>query len=276
MWQVLEHPVSLAGEVRATLRIRERRAPPPIGAAVWPASHVLLHWALDAWGAAGPSGGAMVLEIGSGAGLTAIGLALASQPGSVRSVLATDACPEALANCRRNIAENNAGHLVRTAEWDIAFEPPCDVQEITHVLAADVVYHGASGAQLVSRLKAMRDANPKLVIGLILVDRFSGGAVASLGAMNGVNAATVNLTARLDPAIEAFERAAADVGLELHWEPLGEGVARGLTESLPWVEQTRWHLLGTWPSMRFYTSGVHGHGGSHAQSEGPVGADSSL
>lgn len=254
-YRVRDYGVVLRGEQACALRIRERCSPPPIGAVVWPASQVLLHWALDGWfqrgGEATSSRGAVVLEIGSGTGLTAIGLALAAPAGCVRSVLATDACAESRANCEHNVQRNGAGGTVRAAAWDINDEPPCDLRDVTHVLAADVVYHGASGEQLVRRLVQMLEANPELEIALLLVDRFSGGSVGALSALAGVPSAS-SVASSIDPAIEAFERAASDAGLRLAYEPLGEVVARGMTDSLSWWERTRWLALGHWDAMRLY------------------------
>lgn len=248
-WRTREYPVVVHGEERCAVRIHERRSPPPIGGMVWPASQVLLHWALDTFS---EDEGAVVLEMGSGCGLTAIGLALASPPRSVRSVLATDSCATSLANCEANVRRNGAERAVRVAKWDIIDDvPPCDVQAVTHVLAADVVYHGACGEQLVKCLVRLLAANPRLDIALILVDRFSGGGVSALSAMAGVPNASVVASA-LDPAVEAFERAAAEAGLKLVYEPLGEGVAKGLTDSMPWWERLRWMFLGHWDAMRLY------------------------
>jgi predicted nicotinamide N-methyase len=247
-WRETSHTIFVSGEERATLRIRERRSPPPIGAMLWPAAHTLLHYMLES---VPPGAEATVLELGSGCGLTAIGLGLAAPRGCVRSVIATDCCAESLANCEANVARNGASQTVRVLAWDVTHEPPCDVRAVTHLIAADVVYHGASGQQLVDRLAWMVEQNPRLEIALILVDRFSGGAVAGMSAMAGVPNTTVTASA-LDPAIEAFERAAADAGLELQYEPMGEGVARGLTDSLPLAQRMRWLALGTWDAMRLY------------------------
>ena len=247
-WRAREHIIIVRGERRCALRIRERRSPPPIGCHLWPASHVMLHWALDSWR---DEEGAVVLEIGAGCGLTAIGLALASPPGCVHSVLATDRCAQSLSNCGANVERNGAARVVRCASWDMNDEPPCDMRAVTHVLAADVVYHGAGGQQLVDRLAHLLVANPKLEVALVLVDRFSGGAVAGMSALTGMPSATVAASA-LDPAIEAFERAAAGAGLALEHELLGDGVARDLTASLPFWERVRWMCLGHWEAMRLY------------------------
>ena len=80
------------------LNLRARTRPPPIGCMEWPGGRVLLQWALDVADLGANTSGT-VLEIGSGIGLTAIGLALVrEQSGSAQPqpVLATDVCDASL------------------------------------------------------------------------------------------------------------------------------------------------------------------------------------
>lgn len=99
----LTHPLSL--RIPITSRLRAGPAESGQGCVDWPSGRVLLQWALEG---GVPQRGATVLEIGSGVGLTSIGLALAfaaapSQPTAPPSrVIASDLCDAALANLRVN------------------------------------------------------------------------------------------------------------------------------------------------------------------------------
>lgn len=83
-----------------------------------------------------------VIELGSGTGIGGLAVAKMSTPSSVvRSVLLTDADPEALALCQRNIEHNNLQQRVSTCQlaWGEALSEELEGNFQT-VLATDVLY----------------------------------------------------------------------------------------------------------------------------------------
>jgi len=103
-WKVVRHTVAPPGAEPFSLRLNARTRADPIGQTSWPAGRVLLEVLLQD-GAQRDEGA--VLELGSGIGTTAIGLALAAahersagRPSA--TVVATDACCMCIENCMRN------------------------------------------------------------------------------------------------------------------------------------------------------------------------------
>lgn len=240
--------------------------------------------------------GGTILEIGSGNGTTAIGLALLGAPTGTR-VIATDSDPVALQNLRENARANGlhvegegadgpapdaaaarasaggtgrdssekgrtpqARGSLRVSEWDVtspeaAETVPAAVSELTHIIAADVVYHGGAepddgerAAGLVPLLGLLLKQQPELTATLVLVDRFSGGAVGALAAVAGVE----HPATALDLAILNFERHCAQEGLVLERSPMPEAVVRRVRASQsPWT-RVSWWLAGTWEGLRCY------------------------
>ena len=208
-WKTIRHHLALEPPVDFTLHARTR--PPPIGCAEWPAGRVLLELAVDD---CLHHKGNTVLEIGSGIGTAAIGLALAGGA----TVAATDVCEASLDNLRANAVSNglavheppaDGAHArpgLLVARWDAADSQsavaslPVPPSRLTHIIGADLVYSGGAdgvdvgvGAQeaergLVPTLAAVLRAAPQAEAQLILVDRFSGGAVAALSSNAGVAA----------------------------------------------------------------------------------------
>ena len=208
------------------LSVRCRTRPPPIGCMEWPAGRVLLQWALDEGGLGKESSGT-VLELGAGIGLTAIGLATArtDHRTCTSQIVATDTCEDTLSLLRANAAAHGFdSNALRVAKWDAAQGSeslatlPCKLEDVTHVLGADVIYHGfgvhrasdntapqhVAGEQigLAHTFAALLERKPLLPITLLAVDRFSGGAVAALSNVAGVNTEAAPTT--VDPAISRF------------------------------------------------------------------------
>jgi hypothetical protein len=225
-WRRVRHAMfvpSVVGEPTKIMELffRVKACPPPIGCAEWPAGRVLLEMALDMI----PPSDETVLEIGAGVGVTALGLAKSSAAARAlhihtqpTAVVATDICEASLENLRTNAASNGITvrpvrsnheqgyHDVVDGElppatltvglWDAAggqgavqrlnLDLGIDARDLTHVLGADIMYHGfdnvaaAANEGLVSTLAALLKANPNIQITLLLVDRFSGGAVAAV------------------------------------------------------------------------------------------------
>lgn len=204
-WRVACHRVSapnLKSPVALSLSARTR--PPPIGAMDWPAGRVLLQLALEGDGTTAlspiPARGATVLEIGSGIGTAAIGLALALQAeraeehgaaeassasSAPTAIVATDICSDSLANLAANALSHGlrvAGEgeqppdgSIGVARWDASAAdaarslPLVAPSRLTHVLGADVVYSGGAagvgeecGGEFVATLRALLEAQPQL------------------------------------------------------------------------------------------------------------------
>lgn len=249
-WRTVDRRVVGAGGGVVVARIREQWQPPPIGCVLWPAGRALLHWAL-ASEHIGPD--AVVLEMGSGCGLTAIGLALASAPGRVSRVVATDACDASLRNLSHNVAANGCADRVSVERWDIGEGAlPPSAADATHVLGADVVYHGAAGEQLVGALARLLHERPRLHIFVLLVDRFSGAGFAGVRAAAGMPDVSVVPAHQLDPEIERFEQSAAAAGLELRHELITERMVGDAAASQSAWERVQWWFVGHWDGMRLY------------------------
>ena len=99
------------------------------------------------------------LEIGSGIGTTALGLALANSSGqSSRQIFATDIDEEALELLAFNATRNGLAEpaLLTLAQWDAAhgaqsvtaLEHLVPVKQLTHVLGSDLIYWGGADDSL--------------------------------------------------------------------------------------------------------------------------------
>jgi len=199
------------------VHVRVKARPPPIGCTEWPAGRVLLQWAVNEvppTGAtvlefgAGVGVTALGLALRSGI-LQGKGIKQEEKECPTR-IVATDICEASLENLRANAAAN--GIAVRSVAldssspksqasltvgvWDAvggdkALErlrddigiDPC---ALTHVIGGDIMYHGfdsmaaEASRGLVSTLAALLHANPQINVTLLLVDRFSGSAVAAV------------------------------------------------------------------------------------------------
>ena len=163
-WKTISYSVRSAASASSelSLSLRARTRPPPIGAMEWPGGRFLLQWALDECGLGAAASGT-VLTIGEGIGVTAIGLALARQqehgstaaeasssaPPPTGRVVASDFCDETLTLLRANVAAHGlTDDQLVVCKWDAAAGPlalaalPVPVEQIDHVIGADVVYHG--------------------------------------------------------------------------------------------------------------------------------------
>lgn len=273
-YQVLRRQAAGADEMPAPIKlsVRCRTRPPPIGCMEWPAGRALLQWALDETGLGEHDGsGGVVLELGAGIGITAIGLAVAQRQSSAtqQQIVATDVCVDTLALMRSNAAahglEENA---LRVANWDAALGEesvrtlPCRLEDVRHVLGADVVYYGfgvnnpADNTELEGRgsdepvgfphtLAALLRERPSLDISLLIIDRFSGGMVSAVAATAGVHQPPTTV----DPAISRFVRGCEELGLAVDRTPLPPAVATSVWDSQSVLARSVWWLAGHYDGM---------------------------
>ena len=273
-----------------TLSVNCRTRPPPIGCMEWPAGRVLLQWALDEAGLGEhhEGDGGVVLELGAGIGITAIGLAMARQQascGAAHQVVATDICTETLKLLRSNAdAHGLSESALRVAPWDAARGEeslrtlPCRLEDVRHVLGADVIYYGfgvnnpsdnstvdapadagapSSGNDHSSRqpvgepigfphtLACLLRERPSLQVSLLVVDRFSGGAVAAVAAMAGEHQPSTTI----DPAITRFVRGCEEQGLVVERTPLPPAVLATVQASQSILSRALWWLAGHYDGM---------------------------
>lgn len=244
VWREQSVRVRAGAEVPAVIRAKSQ--PPPIGAVIWDAGIVLAHIAilelvLD-------HEDACIWEIGSGTGLTAVALAL-NRP--VGRIVAGEACGASYENLKTNVERNGVGHVVQPRLWDMAREDlPCAVggAKVTHVIGADVVYDGASAEQLVDCLRTFLSKSPQAEVSVLLVDRFSGGAVASLSGLAGMHPGAE----RLDANIASFEACAPSRGLSVDQQPISREVRKRVESSLSWPGWIAWRTLNKWAGLRLY------------------------
>lgn len=272
-WRRVSYDVvqqSGAEPIRLSMRCRTR--PPPIGCMEWPAGRVLLQWAVDEADIANEDG--VILELGAGIGITAIGLAMARQQQqqkqqrrSVASVVATDVCDATLGLLRENAAAHGLSpDTLNVAKWDAAggeaslATMPCRLDAVTHLVGADVVYHGfgvnnaADNTELEATtadvgfphtLAALLKAKPSINVSLLIVDRFSGGAVAAVAASAGVpHQSTVE-----DPAISRFIRTCEELGLDVEKTPVPSAVLAKVAASQSLINRAYWYLAGHYAGM---------------------------
>lgn len=267
-WKVTNHYVSsehLQDPIHLSLRCRTR--PPPISCSDYAAGRVLLQVALDG---VVPLQGAGVLEIGSGVGTTAIGLAMAARQAggdNPTRVIATDICPEGIANLtanakRHGFDQEDGSTNLRICRWDgscgnAAVQELLRAQHqhlgppvhITHVIGADLVYHGGADAAggLANTLASLLALDPSIKVTLLLVNRFSGGAVAAMYNMTGVNAMTASST--MDPALVAFQEHCQAHGLYAEVTELPHELVEQVTASQSLMTQGWWWLCGRWEGL---------------------------
>mgnify|MGYP002632803541 CR=1 FL=1 len=268
-WKRVHHRIiSHALPKPLDLELRARRRPPPIGCMEWPAGRVLLQLLLDEE-LVRCDCAACVLEIGAGVGTTAIGLALAAttvgDSAPLLKVVATDSCESALANLRDNATANGvaAPSLLRAEQWDASdgtsalTSCPVEPSSLTHVIGADIVYHGGaaeggedleSGRGLAATLAMLLREQPGISVTLLLVDRFSGGAVAALA----LNAGVRHTSTTVDPALAAFEKHCQEQSLSVSREPVPSSVVRSVSAFQPIWTRASWWLAGTWEGLQVY------------------------
>ena len=279
-WKRVDYDVTQRREGASTVRlsVQCRTRPPPIGCMEWPAGRILLQWALDEAGVADESerGSGAVLELGAGIGITAIGLAMARRqngvaPSASTRVVATDVCDGTLALLRSNAAAHGLDEdALRIANWDAARGEaslatlPCRLEDVTHVVGADVVYYGfgvnnpSDNSETVEShgypervgfphtLAALLREKPSLRVCLLTADRFSGGMVAAVAATAGVYQPSTTV----DPAIAAFVRSCEELGLDVCRTPLPPRVASDVAASQSVLARSVWWLAGHYDGMR--------------------------
>ena len=258
-WRRVSYQVTQVNGSAVTVSAQARTRPPPIGAMEWPGGRVLLQWALDEGRLGDGNAAASVLEIGSGIGVTAIGLALSrrgdesareggesarqgSQP--QRRIVATDVCDETLSLLRANVDAHRLGdEQLRVSKWDAAAGEealktlPVPLKDLTHVIGSDVVYHGfgtetdASGRGLAKTLAALLKVRPTLSIHLMVIDRFSGGAVAVLSDAAGVNQTSATRSTTVDLAVAQFEQDCDRLDLAIQKQPVPPAVIDSVRRS---------------------------------------------
>jgi SAM-dependent methyltransferase len=295
--------------------LRARTRPPPIGCMDWAAGRVLLEW-LAAEGLHCPASASTVLEIGSGVGTTAIGLALlanhaaktSARPEAQLSVVATDVCAESLSNLFANARANGlsptradvfdappaaplpSARLI-TARWDAASGaaplPPGLAPRLTHIIGADVVYAGGADgvlmqqaqhehprqsgkngdcaprgrqsgeggggsprgeAGLAATLDELLRLAPQAQVLLVLVNRFAGGAVATLAAVASVPVQSTTV----DPSLTAFHHACSARGLRVEASPVPPEVVRSVQATQSILTRVAWLLADTWGGLLCY------------------------
>tara|TARA_B110001452_G_scaffold131753_1_gene109450 strand:- start:2677 stop:3567 length:891 start_codon:yes stop_codon:yes gene_type:complete len=260
-WKRVHHVVnspSLATPMQLVLDAITR--PPPISCIDWPAGRVLLQWALD-----NLPKNSTTLEIGSGIGTTAVGLAMASKSAGANStIIATDIDEDALNLLMAN-AELNEVSLV-SSQWDCAggeqalSELPVDPATLSHGIGSDLVYYGGAhdvGSDkpgLVSTLAALLRVQPRLEITLLCIAR------APVVVPTNADEPTPSSVAVARPTeppqeflpLESFERACKAQGLRaIRLAVPTETVARVSASQWPWL-RVAWWMCGIWDSMVLY------------------------
>ena len=254
------------------LSVRCRTRPPPIGCMEWPAGRVLLQWALDEAGLGEHDGsGGVVLELGAGIGITAIGLAVAQRQSSAtqQQIVATDVCADTLTLLRSNAEAHGIDKdALRVAHWDAALGEesvrtlPCPLAEVSHILGADVIYYGfgvnnpadntepgehvsSEAIGLPHTLAALLRERPSLRVSLLVVDRFSGGMVSAVAATAGVHQPSTTV----DPAVTRFVRGCEEVGLVVESTPLPPSVIATVMASQSLLARAVWWVAGHYDGM---------------------------
>lgn len=239
-----------------------------LGTVEWPAGRILLQWCLD--------GGirldnARILEVGSGVGTTAVGLAKAAKvTGASTIVIASDVDDEALKNLNANAILNeidvDAG-MLKIEKFDAskgnADELIKYVQGLTHLIGADVAYYGGCSSLpstssagmkeerggLASTIAHLIQVNPTLDVTLVLIDRFSGPAVSAITQQTGMRHEPVP---DVDPAISFFESECRKYGLEARREKIEQGVFDRVAAGQSYLQRAAWLVCGYTDGMYLY------------------------
>lgn len=131
-----------------------------------------------------------VLELGAGAGETAIMLASAGW----RKIIATDGESGIVRNMKYNVLSNKLGHAVQCKCWDWASPAPSgiDLASVDLCIGADVVYYDRPHSDLAALLRkvlaarAAGRARPRALLMLTLRHAVrEGGQVCHKGSTNG-------------------------------------------------------------------------------------------
>ena len=231
--------------------IEARRSPPPIGAIVYPASRLLLHHLMRHSTAQDKL--LPVVDVGSGVGLTSIGLSLSSF-----SVTAVDIDEDVLETLQSNACKNNT--LVDTKVLDItAASSLAALPSPAHYIFADLIYH--SGAtSLPSSLVYLLAASPSSRATIVLVSRFGGPGLSALSELVGVQSASnqrkpaaVDTTHRTDDnQIAAFLEHSKNEGLKMKEIEVTDDVRNAVIDDLPLWERGKWYILGIMDGLKLY------------------------
>eukprot|EP00962_Isochrysis_galbana_P023453 scaffold7098_cov124-Isochrysis_galbana.AAC.1 len=164
-----------------------------------------------------------------------------------------------------------------TAKWDAASGagslPHGLPSRLTHVIGADVVYAGGVDGVLMQRarhedcrqsgggddgsrgragLAATLDEllllAPEAQVRLVLVNRFAGGAVATLAAVAGVPVQSTTV----DPSLTAFEHACRVRGLHVEASPVPPDVIKSVQATQCLLTRLTWLLADTWGALVCY------------------------
>jgi len=269
-WELSKHCVKSPSLAKPLVfQIEARTRPPPIGAIDWPAGRVLLQWCLDHLPPR-----AVVLEIGSGIGTTALGLACANsdEDGIARRIIATDFDDEVLSILRSNAELNGMSDspCLSIHKWDAALGaasakalpvPAAAARKLTHVVGSDLVYYGGTddhwhgeGEGLVSTLSELLRSAPNLEVYLLCVARGPAevpyNADSSGGGMPPSNALKAEYKDYL--SLRYFEQKCAARGLTARREPIPAETIRRVNDSQWLPLRASWWLLGIWESLVLY------------------------
>jgi len=230
-----EIPISIdAG--RMNFVIREKLHPPPFGCVLWPAGRVLLDYALKELP---PE--SVVIEVGSGCGLTAIGIALARP--SIK-VIATDRCNEALKNLEHNVQCSDLSGKVDVLHWNVAdnnHNLPFDVSQVTDIIAADIIYGTGADDGLVHSLARLFGINPNLRVHLLLVERYGAESEGV-----GFDSSITNFEA-------AFGKEGPGAGLDCTSKRLPESIlSRATARSNYWWSHASWWFSWYYATFHLY------------------------
>lgn len=116
------------------------------------------------------------------------------------------------------------------------------------------MYHGfdrEADRGLVATLAALLRENPNIKVTLLLVDRFSGGTVAAVCGVAGVNQDRTT-SPQIDPAISHFEAQCEQYGLafDCMWVP--ENLRAAVRAQQTLRQRVSWFLYGYWDGIIVY------------------------
>lgn len=221
---------------RRTLAIREKKKPPPFGCVLWPAGRVLLEYALIEL-----RPGSVVLEIGSGCGLTAIGL-VSARP-SIK-VIATDSCRETLQNLEHNVSKACVADRVAILQCNAATleQPfPFDVHAVTDVIAVDVIYGTGADDGLARSFANLLAVNQNIRVHVILQERCDSRSEEGLSFDSNVTAFD-----------SALRKEGAASGLTIYCVGLPDSVAQAMCRQNYWWSPIAWLAPLYFGSFRLY------------------------